>query len=90
MTKTECINIFNAMIRGTPVSFQDKLLPMISDFLTEKNVENSDKMISLIVQNPQMAYQVFPDVVDFYCKKYNILTLNTVVNSRLNPIMYYE
>ena len=61
-----------------------------SDFLTEKNVENSDKMISLIVQNPQMTHQVFPEVVDFYCKKYNILTLNTVVSGRLNPIMYYE
>ena len=90
MTKTECINIFNAMIRGTPVSFQDKLLPMISDFLTEKNVENSDKMISLIVQNPHLTQQCFPEIVNYYCRKYNILTLNTVVNGRLNPIMYYE
>ena len=58
MTKNECIDIFNAMIRGTPVSFQDKLLPMVSEFLTENNIENSDKMINLIVQNPQLIQKV--------------------------------
>lgn len=91
MTKTECIEIFNAMIRGTPVSFQDKLLPMFSDFLTENNVENSDKMISLVVQNPQLIQQFFPKIVDYFGKKYNMLSLNNVLpNGQLNPIMYYE
>ena len=90
MTKTECIYIFNAMLKREPVSFQDKLLPMFSDYLTENNVENSDKMISLIVQNPQLIQQAFPKVIDFYCIKYNIFILNNVINGILNPILYYE
>ena len=34
MTKTECIEIFNAIINGTPVDFQNKLLPLFSEYLT--------------------------------------------------------
>lgn len=90
MTKTECINIFNSSIRGTPVSFQEKLLPMISEYLTENNIENSDKMITLIVQNPQLVQQCLPEVIDYYCRKYDILTLNKVMNGQLIPILYYE
>jgi len=91
MTKTEYIDIFNAMIRRTPVSFQEKLLPMFSEYLTENNIENSDKMIILVAQNPQLLQQTLPKIVDFYCIKYNILSLNQVNNlGQLKPILYYE
>ena len=71
MTKSDCVEVFNAMIRGTPVSFQEKLLPMVSDYLTEIKYENSDKIINLIVQNPQMVQQTLPKLVEYYCRKYN-------------------
>ena len=94
MTKNECIELFNNMIRGTPVSFQDKLLPMVSEFLTENNIENSDKMINLIVQNPQLVQQTLPKVVDYYCRKFCILSLREKVNESLlnnfKTILYYE
>ena len=95
ISKNECISIFNAMIRGTPVSFQNKLLPMVSEYLTENNVENSDKMINLIVQNPQLIQQVFPQIVEYYCRKYNILSikkvdLNNLYINSLKTILYYE
>ena len=93
VNKKECISIFNNMIRGTPVSFQEKLLPMVSEYLTENNIENSDKMINLIVQNPQLIQRTLPKVVDYYCRKFNILSLKQQINQSLNnfkTILYYE
>jgi len=43
MDKNECIDIFNNMVRGDPVSFKDKLLPLVSDYLTEIKYEKSDR-----------------------------------------------
>ena len=94
VTKKECIGIFNAMIRGTPVSFQEKLLPMVSEYLTENNIENSDKMINLIVQNPQLIQNTLPELVDYYCRKFYILSLRQKINESLinnfKTILYYE
>ena len=93
ISKNECISIFNAMIRGTPVSFQNKLLPMVSEYLTENNVENSDKMINLIVQNPQLIQNTLPKVVEYYCRKYNILSIKisqNEFNNLFKTILYYE
>lgn len=85
MSKEEYIKIFNAMIRGTPVDFNKNLLPMVSDYLTEIKCENSDKMISLIVQNPQLVQQIIPKIVDYYTRKYNILSI--IFNNK--TILYY-
>lgn len=96
VTKDDCINIFNAMIRGTPVSFQDKLLPLYSEYLTENNFENSDKLVNLVVQNPQLIQQAIPNIVEYYCRKYDILSLrekldlNSLFNNNFKTILYYE
>lgn len=94
MTKNEYIDIFNAMIRGTPVSFTEKLLPMYSEYLTENNVENSEKLINLVVQNPQLIQQSIPQIVDYYCRKYNIFILQKLPGPQdlniLKTILYYE
>ena len=90
-TKSDCIDIFNKMIHGIPVSFQEKLLPMYSEYLTENNIENSEKLINLVVQNPQLIQQFIPEIVDYYSKKYNILSLcQSDKFNNLNPILYYE
>jgi hypothetical protein len=83
------------MIRGTLVSFQEKLLPLYSEYLTENNFENSDKLINLVVQNPKLIQQVIPEIVEYYCRKYNILSLNLKPDSNglfnnLKTILYYE
>ena len=95
VTKSDCIGVFNAMIRGTPVSFQDKLLPIYSDYLTENNIENSDKLINLVVQNPQLIQQAIPEIVDYYCRKYDILRLQIKpdlnnINFNFKTILYYD
>lgn len=90
MTKQECIGVFNATIRGTPVSFQEKLLPMVSDYLTEIKCEKSDKIISLIVSNPTIIQQTIPTLVDYYCRKYNIYSVKQPNGYNLKTILYYE
>ena len=94
MNKDECISIFNAMIRGTPVSFKEKLLPLYSEYLTENNIENSDKLVNLIIQNPQLIQEAIPKIVDYYCKKYNIFILKQLPGQQdiniLKTILYYE
>lgn len=94
VTKNDCIDIFNAMIRGTPISFKDKLLPIYSEYLTENNIENSDKLINLVIQNPQLLQKAIPNIVEYYCRKYCILSLKQTVNNslfnNLKTIFYYE
>lgn len=90
-TKNDCIDIFNCMIRGTPVSFQEKLLPMYSEYLTENNIENSDKLINLVVQNPQLIQNSISKIVEYYCRKYDILSLaKSDKFNNLKTILYYE
>ena len=95
MTKSDYISIFNAMIRGTPVSFKDKLFPMVSEYLTEIKYENFDKVINLIMQNPQIIQNFIPELVEYYCRKYFILRLQLKpdlnnINFNLKTILYYE
>ena len=94
MNKNDCIDVFNSMIRGTPISFQEKLLPMYSEYLTENNIENSEKLINLVVQNPQLIQQSIPQIVEHYCRKYNILILQKLPGLQdlniLKTILYYE
>ena len=90
MDKNDCIEIFNAMIRGAPVSFTEKILPMISEYLTEINSGNIAEKISLIGQNPQLANNIFPDVVNHFCSKYNIVkVMETDKFNNFKTIMYY-
>ena len=86
MNKQDCVEVFNAMIRGTPVSFTEKLLPMYSEFLTENNIENSDKLVNLVVQNPQLIQRAIPKLVNYYSTKYCIFS---IINN-FKTILYYE
>lgn len=86
MKKEDYLEVFNSISQGNPVSFQEKLLPMVSEYLTENNIENSEKMINLIVRNPQTIQQFLPEIISFYSRKYNIL--NVQYNNKI--ILYYE
>lgn len=94
MSKSECIFIFNSMIRGTPVSFEKELLPMVSDYLTEIKYEKPEKVINLIVSNPNQLQALFPKIIEYYCRKYCILSIIQLPGPNdLNinkTILYYE
>ena len=87
ISKIECISIFNEIIRGSPITFSEKHILLISEYLTENNIEKSDKLINLIVQQPQLIKIALPKVIDYFCRKYNILILKSNFNK---IILYYE
>lgn len=87
VSKTECISIFNEIIRGSPNISLEKHILLISEYLTENNIEKSDKLINLIVQQPQLIKIALPKVIDYFCRKYNILILKSNFNKIL---LYYE
>ena len=89
------IDLFNKMATGTPVDFTKQVIPIISDYLTEINYENSDKVINLIIQNPQMASNFLLEAEEYFCKKYNIFRLQVKpnlnsINFNFKTIYYYE
>ena len=86
MDKNDLIGLFNSMILGTPISFDKKLLPMISEYLTEIKLENKDKICNLIKQNPQIANNYLPDCIRYYCQKYCIISI--IFKNQI--ILYYE
>ena len=89
VSATDCLNIFNARIRGTPISI-DKLILLYSEYLTENNIENSDKLINLVVQNPQLIRTAYPKIEEYFCKKYNILKLQGQNALNINQtILFY-
>ena len=51
-------------------------------------------MINLIAQNPQLAQQTLPNVVKYFCKKYNICEVQVLPNgygiNMIKTILYYE
>ena len=85
MVKKDYIDFFNTLIRGEPVSLQ-KIVPMVSEYLTEIKLENKDKICKLILQNPQLTNNYLPDCIRYYCKKYCIL--NIIFKNQ--TILYYE
>ena len=87
--KEKCINVFNNMIRGTPVSFDKEILPLASEYLTKINYEKSGEMINLIVQNPQMVQSIMPDMINYYCKEYDIISVQKQINGIYKTILYY-
>lgn len=54
MTINNCVEIFNAMLVNKSVPIED-LFNLISDYLTENNIDHSADMMKLIVQNPQLV-----------------------------------
>ena len=86
MNKSDCIKVFNAMIRGEPISWQKEIIPMICEYLTEIKLENYDKVINLIVRNPQLSNKYLIECIRYYCQKYEILNIS--YNNK--TILYYE
>lgn len=90
MTKQDYVDAFNALCRGKSISFENNLLPMFSEYLTENNIENSEKIINLVVQNHQLINWYIPEVIDYYCRKHEILSLVEPEMNINKTILYYE
>lgn len=82
--KNECVTVFNSMCRGEPLDI-NRVIKLISLYLTENNIENSEKMVNFIVNNPFTIKIALPKVVDYFCVKYTIFSI--IFNNK--TILYY-
>ena len=74
--KQTCIYLFNAIINKQPVSFDKELVPFVTEYLTEIKYEKINEIIILLQQRPELiSNQLFMAMIDYYCKKYCILSL---------------
>lgn len=90
ITKSECVSLFNNINNNSKISLE-KAISLILDYLTEINCKYSDKLISLIIQNPSLVKYTFPTIIDYFCRKYNIFSLEKPdVFNNYKKIMYYE
>lgn len=88
MSKEECLQIFNNSINGVPIDF-NKIITLISDYLTEINSEKLSDIINLLIQNPQLANNFLPEVIKYYTNKYNLLIITDSKKNNM-PILYYD
>lgn len=97
INKSNCIRVFNSMIRGTPVSFDKELLVLFCDYLQEHKIKNIEKLVAAVQMQPDLLKMAMPKIVDYYCRKYNIFSLKAKpdpflhsLNSPSQTILYYE
>lgn len=85
MSKDKIIEILNkAISKDTPPTIEEYLL-IISEYLTEINYKDSEKVISLITQQPFIVTNFIPKVVDYFTRKLNICSI--IENKQ--TILYY-
>lgn len=74
--KQTCIYLFNAIINNQSISFDKELVPFVTEYLTEIKYEKINEIIILLQQRPELiSNQLFMAMIDYYCKKYCILSL---------------
>lgn len=84
MTKEKLTELLNSFARNQPVDIKD-IVNLISDYLTDINYENSDKLISFISNNPILTSEALPTVIDYFRRKYTIYSV--IYNNK--TILYY-
>ena len=82
MNKKEILNILNSLIKGNAST--EKLIQLVAEYLTENNIQKSNKLINLIISDPLLLNRALPTVIEYYTYKYNIFSL--IFN---NKIIYY-
>lgn len=84
MDKNECVEIFNSMIKNISIPL-DKLFLLISEYLSDNKIKNSDKLMKLITELPHLTQYAMPVVIEHFEKKFNIFSI--IYNKKI--IYYY-
>ena len=85
MNKNDFADIFNCFLTGTPVDFNNRLIPIILEYLTDIKCENTQKTISLLRNNPPILSNLMGKLIPYFCRKYSI---NSVLFNN-KTLMYY-
>lgn len=89
ITREKCVKIFNASINNNPISFQNDLLPLVSDYLIKEiKCEKENDLITFIINNPSLITLTIPTLIDHYTKKFNICSIYLNKNN-FEPFLYY-
>jgi chromosomal replication initiation ATPase DnaA len=86
MNKQEIIEIFNASIHSKSMHI-DKIIQLISEFLSDIKYNRADEMLRLFLTNPQLTQITIPTIIKHFSIKYNIYSL---LDKEYNTILYYE
>lgn len=86
MNKQEIIEIFNASIHNKSIHI-DKIIQLISEFLSDIKYNRADEMLRLFLTNPQLAQITIPTIIKHFSIKHNIYSL---LDKEYNTILYYE
>ena len=82
MTRNDCVEILNAANEGRPTN---KLMMAISEYIAESKPQQVNKMIEFLNANPHFINMIFPQVMEYYQKKFNIVSI--IQNNRI--LLYY-
>lgn len=86
MMKSNIIKIFNAQLRENVIS-TDELIELISIYLTEKYPERDiSELVTFIANQPSLIQIIFPKLVTYFTKKYNI----TYITFNNKILLYYD
>lgn len=86
MNKQEIIEIFNASIHNKSIHI-DKIIQLISEFLSDIKYNKTDEMLKFFLTNPQFTQITIPTIIKHFSIKHNIYSL---LDKEYNTILYYE
>lgn len=84
-TKEESVKILNKIITNQGIN-PSELIPFILEYLTDINVENPEKEISLMQTNPYRIASYWEQVTKHLVNKYCICN---ILDKNRQPIYYY-
>lgn len=86
MNKNDYVDVFNKFLQGITVNFEEKLLPIILEYLTDVRDEKEIPLLEKqIRENPQMVTGLIPRIIEHMRRKYYIFSI--IKNNK--PILFY-
>lgn len=82
INKKECIEILNKTIKNQVLD--NKVFDLIFEYL--ENIGKNPQTIEIFQQNPHLMNNILPDLIDYYCIKYEIIKI--IKNDKI--ILFYE
>lgn len=82
--KNKCTMLFNSYINNAPTDISI-ILELLDEYLRDKKIKDVQKYIDGAAKYPIILSNIFPELLDYFTRKYNI---NSVIyNNKI--ILYY-
>ena len=84
MDKNKIVAIFNSYLRQNAVNINE-VTELCSEYLEDINAPNKEENMKLLVNNPTLITNMFPDVIRHFSVKHTICSI--IFNNKI--LMYY-